>query len=205
MTLTRRRFVLMTLALPLAACSGAYQTSFPQQLDAAATRTWRVSRVEVGVPQSLTVSEEPTYVPLADIVWREDDPNGDRHLQVQRIMHDAIVKGAQGLRGGVPVILQVTVTRFHALTFEAEFGLPNAGVHNIQFDIQVVSARTGEILTGPVHVQADLPALSGGAMAAARMRGETQKSQITAHVAQTIASWLGTVGDNRGSFSRLGD
>jgi len=78
-------------------------------------------------------------------------------------------------------------------------------VHNIQFDIQVVDARSGQVLAGPVHIQADLPALSGAAMADARQNGVTQKSMITAHVAETIASWLGLIADNRGTFARLGD
>lgn len=205
MSLSRRLFILSVLVAPLAACGGTYQTSFPAQLSADTTRNWHVASVQVDVPQSLTVSEQLTVLPQADIVWREDDPKGDRHAQVAVIMQDAIAQGARGLRGAIPVVLKVRVTRFHALSFEAETRLADAGVHNIQFDIQVVNANTGEVLSGPVHIQADLPALSGQAMVKARAQGETQKSQITAHVAATIAAWLGLGRDNRGSFTRLGD
>ena len=204
MQLTRRLFLLTASVAPLAAC-GVYQTAFTAALSPDQSRGWHVTAVQVSVPQSLTVSEEHVLIPRADIVWREDDPTGDRHAQVAAIMHDAVAAGARPLRGAVPVTLQITVTRFHALSFEAETELADAGVHNIQFDIQVVDARTHQVLAGPTHVQADLPALSGQAMVAARARGETQKSQITAHVAQTIAAWLGIGPDVRGSFTRLGD
>ena len=205
MPMTRRLFLLSACALPLAACSGVYQTSFPATLAPTTTRNWRVTAVQVDVPQSLSVSEAHALVPEGDIVWREDDPSGDRHAQVARIIKDAITLGAKPLRGGVPVVLNVVVSRFHALTFEAETQLSNAGVHNIQFDIQANDARNGAILAGPVHIQADLPAWSGPQMAQARLNGVTQKSMITSHVAQTIQAWLGIGADNRSSFTRLGD
>ncbi len=205
MPVSRRLFLLSAMALPLGACGGTYATSFPAQLSLDQTSHWRVTSVQVLVSQNLTVSEEKGFVPHADIVWREDDPQGDRHQQVATIMQNAIAAGARGLHGPEAVKLQVSVTRFHALTFEAETGLPDAGVHNIQFDIQVVDARSGQVLVGSTHIVADFPALSGEKMRAARARGETQKSQITAHVAATIAAWLGTGPDVRASFTRLGD
>jgi hypothetical protein len=60
------------------------------------------------------------------------------------------------------------------------------------------------VLKGPDRIEASLPALAGVEMATARARGETQKSQITAHVARVIAGWLGLGPDPRGKFSRLG-
>lgn len=205
MSMSRRLFLLSAAALPLAACGGTYETSFPAQLSPEVTRSWRVTSVQVDVPQSLTVSEQKSLLPRADIVWREDDPNGDRHAQVAVIMQNAIAAGARGLHGPFPVILQATVTRFHALSFEAETRLADAGVHNIQFDIQVLDARSHKVLVAPVHIQADLPAWSGQQMKDARARGVTQKSMILEHVARTIAAWLGTGPDDRGSFTRLGD
>ncbi len=205
MSLSRRSFLLLAYAAPLAACGGVYQTAFPQQLSPAVTNTWRITSVRVVERQSLTVSEVHSLVPEADIVWREDPVTGDRHQQVAVIMHDAIAAGARALRGSHSVILQATVSRFHALTFEAETELPDAVVHNIQFDIQAVDARSGAVLSGPTHIEADLPALSGAQMAAARLNGQTQKSMIIAHVAQTIQAWLGVGPDNRGTFTRPGN
>ena len=42
-------------------------------------------------------------------------------------------------------------------------------------------------------------------MAQARAAGQSQKSQITAHVAATIAGWLGVGPDPRMTFTRAGN
>lgn len=196
-TVSRRTAVLMVLAL--AGCSGTFRTYYDTPAPA---KDWRISAVEVTVPRTLVVSEEEVFVPKADIVWRED-PAGDRYDRVATILKDAITRGAAGLKGARPVRLEVTVTRFHAMTFTAETRAP-AGVHDIEFDITARDARTGEVLAGPEHIEASFPALTGPAMARARLAGQTQKSQITAHVAQTIASWLGVIPDARQTFAAIG-
>ena len=200
-----RRFILVAgvSTLALAGCAGRFKTWYAEPLSPEVTKGWHVVDVQVDVPQSLTVSEAKSLEPRADIVWREDPP-GDRHAQVAAIMENAIRLGAKGLHGSRPVILQATMSRFHALTFEAETRLSSSGVHNINFVIQVLDARSKEVLVPPVDIDAALPALSGQQMRDARARGETQKSQITYHVAQTIAGWLGTGPDVRGSFTRMG-
>ncbi len=205
MQFSRRFLLLSALALPLAGCATTYSTAFDQGLSADVTQQWRVVDVQVLVPESLTVSEAPGLVPQADIVWREDDPRGDRRAQVGAILVAAVAEAAKGLHGKHPVILQLQVNRFHALTFEAETQLSDAGVHNIQFTLWALDPRTGAVIAGPTPILADLPALSGQAMKAARARGETQKSQISAHVTATVAAWLGIGPDVRGSFTRLGD
>lgn len=205
MSLSRRAALLGVTALLLSACvgGGTFETAY-DPLPADVSRTWRLADVRVDVPRSLTVSEEKSLLPRADIVWRED-PLGDRYAQVASIMGEAVTRGASGLRGSRPVAIDITVARFHALTFEAEQRGPNWGVHNIQFSAQVSDARTGEVLVPATMIRAELPALSGEQMREARQRGVTQKSMITNHVAKTIAGWLGTGPDNRGTFTRQGN
>jgi hypothetical protein len=206
MSFTRRAALLGATAALLSACvggGGSFKTSY-EPLPADVTRNWRLAEVRVDVPRTLSVSEAKSLLPSADIVWRED-PLGDRHAQVDKIMTDAITRGAQGLRGSRGVIIAVTVTRFHALTFEAEQRGSNWGVHNIRFTAQVVDARTGEVLVPATDIRSELPALSGTQMREARRQGVTQKSMITSHVAKTVAGWLGTGPDNRGEFSRQGN
>jgi hypothetical protein len=209
MITTRRSFLMMGAAgLALTAgCvggGGRYRTFYDQPIAASRSSGWRVADVRVAVPETLTISEAASLVPRADIVWRED-PLGDRRAQVAKIMRDAIARGASGLRGSQRVYLDITMIRFHALTFEAETRLSNAGVHNIDFIASVVDAASSAVLAGPVEVEASLPALSGDQMRAARARGETQKSQISAHVARVTAGWLGIGPDPRREFSRNGD
>ena len=89
------------------------------------------------------------------------------------------------------------------MTFLAETRAPG-GVHDIEFTITAVDAGTGEVLAGPDYIEASFPAMTGTAMATARVRGETQKSQITGHVARTIAGWLGAGPDARATFASIG-
>jgi hypothetical protein len=204
MSLTRRTALLGITTLLLSACvGGTFETAYdPVPADQA--KSWRLSEVRVTVPRSLVVSEAKTLLPKADIVWRED-PLGDRYAQVGKIVQDAVQRGAQGLRGTRPVIIDITVSRFHALTYEAELSNSDWGVHNVDFTAQVIDARTGDILLPPTKIRAETPAFSGARMKAARAKGITQKSMISNHVAATVAGWLGLGPDNRGEFSRQGD
>lgn len=206
MSFTRRAALLGLTAVLLSACvggGGTFETAY-DPLPADVTRAWRLAEVRVDAPKSLTVSEAKSLLPSADIVWRED-PLGDRHAQVEAIIADGVKRGASGLRGSRPVVIDVTVTRFHALTFEAEQRGQNWGVHNIRFIAQVSDARTGEVLVPATEIRAELPALSGDQMRDARQKGITQKSMITNHVAKTISGWLGIGPDNRTEFSRQGN
>lgn len=206
MSLSRRMALLAGAALVLSACvggGGTFKTDYTR-LSADQTSAWRLAEVRVDVPKSLVVSEAKSLLPNADIVWRED-PLGDRYAQVDTIMTNAITRGAQGLRGSRPVAIVVTVTRFHALTFEAELRDKNWGVHNVDFTAQVVDARTGEVLVPATEIRAETPALSGQQMRDARRKGITQKSMITNHVAKTVQGWLALGPDNRGEFSRQGN
>jgi hypothetical protein len=202
--LARRTALLGLSALFLSACvGGSFETAY-DPVPATLAQTWRLAEVRVSVPKSLTVSEAKSLLPSADIVWRED-PLGDRHAQVGKIVQNAVLRGAQGLRGSRPVIIDITVTRFHALTYEAELSNSDWGVHNVDFIAKVVDARTGEVLLPATTIRAETPAWSGARMKAARAKGVTQKSMISNHVAATIAGWLGLGPDNRGSFSRQGN
>lgn len=204
MSLSRRTALIGLSALFLSACvGGTFQTAY-DPIPPDVTRSWRLAEVRVLVPQSLTVSEAKTILPNADIVWRED-PLGDRYAQVGKIIQNAVIRGAQGLRGSRPVIIDITVTRFHALTYEAELSNSDWGVHNVDFTAQVFDAATGQVLVPPTKIRAETPAWSGARMKAARAKGITQKSMITNHVAATIAGWLGIGPDNRGTFVRQGD
>jgi hypothetical protein len=205
MTLTRRNALVGLSSLILSACvgGGSFKTEY-DRLSPDVSRGWRLAEVQVDVPRSLSVSESKSLLPSADIVWRED-PMGDRYTQVGKIMQAAVLRGAQGLRGSRPVVVSITVTRFHALTYEAELSKSDWGVHNVDFIAQVTDARTGEVLVAPTKIRAETPAWSGERMREARRKGITQKSMISNHVAATVAGWLALGPDNRGEFSRQGN
>lgn len=197
------RLSLVFVLLALAGCARQFATSYETAVAPEVARDWALADVTVTVPDSLTVSEARSLIPRADIVWREDPP-GDRHPQVAKIVRDAALAGASGLTGRRPVRLDIVVTRFHALTFEAETRLKRSGVHNIDFSIRAVDAGSGAVLAGPETIEAALPAYSGPEMAERRAHGESQRSQISAHLREVVAGWLGIGPDPRRSFNRLG-
>lgn len=198
-----KRCGVLALALLVSGCAASFYTRYDAPVDAAVSQGWRLADVRVTVPEELKVSEAKSLFPHADIVWRED-PEGDRKAQVAKIVADAARTAGRGLQGGRPVVIDVTLTRFHALTFEAETQLEDAGVHNIEFTAQVVDAGSGEVLFGPAFIEAALPALAGQQMKAARERGETQRSHITSNLVRTFAGWLNIGPDPRTEFQRLG-
>lgn len=147
----------------------------------------RVTRVSVTVPRSLKVSEANRYLPRGDIVWRED-PIGDRHAQVHTIVQAAMERGVAPMAGPVPVVLNIQVARFHALTEKARYTV--GGVHSIEFDFALSDPATGELLTPVRRVQADLDAFGGQQALRAEAAGQTQKVRITNHLAEVIRQEL---------------
>ncbi len=190
--------------LVLAGCgSGKFQTTYQDVVDPAVSKGWRVSQIDVQVPEFLSVSEANSYAPEADIVWR-GEPFGNRYEQVDAIMTEAVTEGASVLTGSRAVKLVIVMDTFHALTERTRYNLQGAGVHNIGFTAQVFDARTGEALTAPDAIDADLVGFTGNEAILAESRGETQRVRIVAHVSRVISGWLGNGPDVRGVFSRRG-
>lgn len=147
----------------------------------------RVSKINVTVPRTLSVSEANSYYPRADIVWR-GDLIGDRHAQVEAILKQSFEEGVVGLNGPTAVVVDVELVRFHSLTEKARYSV--GGVHNIVFDLTVRRASTGQPLAATRRVVADLEAFGGRAAIEADRRGETQKVRVMAFLRQTIRQEL---------------
>lgn len=186
----------------LAACGGRFETDFAEQIPAEVARGWRVTDVQVLVPDTLTVSERNVMAPDADIVWH-GDIEGDRRAQVAAIVRDGIAQGASALQGARPVVITATVQEFHAMTPRAVTSAP-AGVHNITFSAQVFDGATAEPLTPPQEIHTDLEAHVGAAAVIAAQEGRTQKVRITAHIARVVAAWLSAGPDIRETFVSIG-
>lgn len=195
---------LAAFAVLLAAgCSSTFEVSYDAPIDPTVSRSWAVADVRVTAPKSLSVSEEPTIFPKADIVWRED-PVGDRRPQVEKIIRDAALQAVAPLQGSREVTLNITVTKFHALTYQAEERLTRSGVHNIGFTASIVDIATGTVLVEPTLIHSDLPAFVGQNAREQRRNGVTQKSFISGNIKRTIEGWLGIGPDPRLTFQRLG-
>ncbi|MEL6647708.1 MAG: DUF6778 family protein [Pseudomonadota bacterium] len=198
----------------LAACGGApveTTRNVPANASAAELATspvpssFNIESVVVEVPRTLTVSESNRYYPGGDIVWRED-PLGDRHAQVQKIVQDAMIEGARQLTPGtVPAILHIEMTRFHALTEKARYTV--GGVHSIQFNMSLRNPETGQLYGQPKFVKADFEALGGQAAVRAEQAGRTQKVRITNHLIGVLRAEMtqpgGYVAGNLGLFGAI--
>ena len=159
------------------------QQTRAEALQEAIVQQISVSQINVNVPSSLKASEANRYYPNGDIVWRED-PIGDRHAQVGTILKTAMTAGTAAFQGPVPVILDVQLVRFHALSEKARYTV--GGVHHVVFDMMLRDARTGEHLSKPRRIETDLEAFGGQQAKTAEARGLTQKVRLTNHLAEVI-------------------
>lgn len=142
-----------------------------------------VETVNVTVPPSLKVSEANTFKPRADIVWRGEAP-GDRHQQVAAIFQDALTRGTAPMQTGRKVVLDVEVTRFHALTEKTRYTI--GGMHEMRFVLTLRDAATGQVLDGPREVVADTKAAGGATAIAEDQAGRTQRVVTVERLSQVI-------------------
>lgn len=182
--------------------AGDWATSYTDAVADPAT-SWRVAEIDVQVPETLTVSEENSLAPDADIVWREEEA-GDRYAQVDTIITEAAERGSAGLSGNRPVRLVLVVNAFHALSERARTQLKDSGVHHIGFSAQIFDIQSGQPLTVADPILADIEAYVGAQALEAEENGMTQRVRIVDHVSSVIAGWLGTGEDVRRTFSRRG-
>lgn len=216
---------LLVMALGLSACSGATTTAkapwepfVPMaevtRLDTGdvlgggpalpatpAAAGYTIAAMQIDVPRTLTVSEANTYLPRADIVWRGDLP-GDRHAQIETLFRDAMSDGiAQVGDGGTrPVVLQITVKRFHGVTEKTRYTV--GGVHNIVFDMAFVDPETGALLAPVREIAADLKEPGGNEAIALDAAGQTQRVRLRAHLAQVLVDEMTQPGGH--ANARLG-
>ena len=189
---TRRVIAAMIMGLSVAGCSAPETATRNAPLEAptaaVSTPVYAIQDIRVSVPKSLKVSEANRYYPGGDIVWRED-PRGDRHAQVKAIFESAMQKGVDAMQPGqVPAVLDIQVTRFHALTEKARY--TTGGVHALQFHMLLRNPETGAPYGEPQFVKADFKALGGQAAIRAEAKGVTQKYRITNHLASVIQTQL---------------
>ncbi len=165
---------------------------------------FRVVAVNVTVPATLQVSESNSYYPGGDIVWH-GDAYGNRHSQVAAIVQHGLESGVRPFTGETPVILDVVVTRFHALSPRARYTI--GGAHSVNFHLRVRDAKTGDTLIPSYHIETDLEAYGGATAVAAEAHGDSQKKRITTHLVRVIQTELrrpgSFVSDGVGVMARI--
>lgn len=149
--------------------------------------SYAVKAVNVVVPRSLLVSEVNSYKPAADIVWH-GDPDGDRYAQVQTIVGAAMSRATQGMTQGRAVVLDIMVTKFHALTQKTRGSI--GGKHNLFYTLTVRDAATGQVLDS-ANIDATVRGAGGATARAEEAVGRTQKVVITEALVASLQKRLG--------------
>lgn len=201
-----RRSLLLGFAALVAGCARTFVVAYaPVAGDEA--KSWTVRNVRVQVPAGLAISEQNSWIPAGDIVWH-GDPTGDRRAQVASILKEGVSQGVSGLHGPRSVVLDIQLTRFHALTPLAYSRAPSGtGVHSIGFYLTVRDAKTAEIVVATQKIEADMPATVAADDTASLSElsvGARQKSEIIRQIARVIRGWAGTGPDVRTQFVRAG-
>ncbi len=93
-------------------------------------------------------------------MWR-GEALGDRRAQVKRIFEDSLVQGTKGANGAMPVIVDVEVKRFHALTEKARYTV--GGRHEIMFVMNFLDPETRRPVAAPREIDATFKPLAGRA------------------------------------------
>jgi len=144
---------------------------------------YRIEAVRVEVPRSLEVSEANVYYPLADIVWR-GDPMGDRYAQVTALFTEAGGRLSSRLDTGRPVLIDIVVERFHAVTEKTRYTV--GGTYGVRFMLTVRDAETGLAIDGPREISSSHPAAGGLQALGEEARGLTQKVVVTQFLANLL-------------------
>ena len=162
----------------------------PQLASGVSLSSLQIVDINITVPETLAVSEENSYYPSGDIVWR-GEPAGNRHQQIEAIFQEGLSSGVANLGGSVPAVLDIEVERFHGVSEKTRYTI--GGVHSIRFVMVIRDSQTGEALTVPKKVKANLKAYGGQSAIEADRQGQTQRVRIVAHLSDVIQSELGRV------------
>ena len=139
-------------------------------------RSYDIQNLRFGAVPDIAVSEQESYYPQTDVVWR-GDPIGPRVAQIGEMFQAAFDRNKPILNGTTPVDIQITLVRFHGVTDLTR--LTVGGVYNIIFNMTVIDARSGAIIEPARLIQGDLKAPGGAGGHALIQGGQTQKVRVT--------------------------
>ena len=171
----RRTFLSTSMFALAAGCSfgggGLSGTPKPVMM-----RSYDLRDLRFGAKADIVVSEEDSFYPNADVVWR-GDPRGPRVPQIGAMFQTAVTRNQSILNGTTPVDLVVTLLRFHGVTEKTRRTV--GGVYNIVFEMTVVDARSGAVIEPPRRIVGNLDAPGGARAQALVDNGQTEKVRVT--------------------------
>lgn len=139
-------------------------------------RSYDIQNLRFGAIPDIVVSEQESFYPQADVVWR-GDPSGPRVAQIGEMFQAAFDRNRSTLNGTTPVDIQITLVRFHGVTDRTRLSV--GGVYNIIFNMTVIDARSGAIIEPARLITGNLNAPGGARGRALIESGQTQKVRVT--------------------------
>ncbi|NIZ08772.1 DUF6778 family protein [Pseudooceanicola sp. HF7] len=182
--------VLGSVAL-LSACGVSKEAFYVQSVDLAkctplsekGVTDYDVKSYAVRVPRSLKTNETDNRHPDVDIVWRED-PEGDRHAQVQTIVTDAARRAFKASNGGQDANVGIEVAYFHAMSDKTR--ATTGGWLTVTLYVTITDPVTQELLEPTYELKTQLNGYGGAEAIAAVDRGETQKYRISRNLTEAL-------------------
>lgn len=181
-----KSFIAGLVSLLLAGCAGV---GLMQKSDARPVmdRSYDLVAFQFQTLPGLEVSEDESFYPGADIVWR-GDPTGPRIAQIESMFRTAAARNETALTGDVPITLVINLVRFHGVTNRTRYTV--GGVYNAVFDLSVLDARTGAVIEPPRRVVANLDAPGGKTAVQLEESGQTQKVRVLDFLALVLHQQL---------------
>lgn len=181
----RRTFIAGTLMVGVAGCGVPLaQRSAPRPI---MNRSYDLRGLNFAAQSDLTVSEQESFYPTADIVWR-GDPKGPRIAQIGQMFETAAARNRPVLNGNVPIVVDVTLVRFHGVTNRTRYTV--GGNYNVVFDMTVRDANTGAVIEPTRRVAGDLDAPGGETAVRLEESGQTQKVRVTDFLTSLLRAQL---------------
>jgi hypothetical protein len=175
-------WVLAAIGL-LSACAGR-QGSEPRP---SMERSYELVGLNFSAKEGLVVSEDNGFYPNVDVVWR-GDPVGPRVAQIGAMFETAAARNRGVIGGQTPVVLDVTLIRFHGVTERTRRSV--GGVYNIIFSMTVRDARTGAVIEPPRRLVANLDAPGGSRGAQLEQSGQTEKVRVVDFLTTVLRAQL---------------
>lgn len=150
-------------------------------------RSYALQGFNFNVLEGLTVSEDETFYPTADVVWR-GDPLGPRIPQIAAMFEEAAARNRLTVDGTLPVTVDVTLVRFHGVTNRTRYTV--GGVYNVVFDMTVRNANTGDVIEPARRVVGNLDAPGGTRATELESEGQTQKVRVTDFLTSLLRAQL---------------
>jgi hypothetical protein len=181
----RRTFLVSFSLLGLMGCGAA--TGMKSDPRPPMDRSYALQGFNFNVLEGLTVSEDESFYPTADVVWR-GDPLGPRIPQIAAMFEEAAARNRRVVNGALPVTVDVTLVRFHGVTNRTRYTV--GGVYNVVFDMTVRNATTGDVIEPTRRVVGNLEAPGGTRATVLESEGQTQKVRVTDFLTSLLRAQL---------------